>query len=133
MRSSTMKTVGLGDQGIRPQRCSVPGVQLRQRRALGVGHRKHNQLRPAGGWFCGAVLAPMGLFAGARVRVGVVGLVPPSGCLVCRVPALGSWRGHSWAVHSMISRGAGLDGLIFSPLRQRPICAPDAQIMKSKS
>ena len=37
------------------------------------------------------------------------------------VATLGWWRGHSWAVHSMISRRPGSEGMIFFPLTQRPI------------
>ena len=53
------------------------------------------------------------------------GLVVSFWLLVCPVSALGSWRGHSWAVHSMISREAGPEGLTFSPLAQRPVVCRD--------
>jgi hypothetical protein len=35
------------------------------------------------------------------------------------MPALGSWQAYNWAVHSMVSRGAGRAGLIF-PLSHNP-------------
>jgi hypothetical protein len=37
---------------------------------FGVGQLKRDHLRPGDGWFAAAVLAPGGLFTGARVQVG---------------------------------------------------------------
>jgi hypothetical protein len=68
---------------------------------------------------------PEPCFAG---RVSIGRCVLAASLLV--VPRLA--RGHSWAVHSMISRRAGVAGLISCPLAQRPIREQSTAIMKTE-